>query len=110
MKGEKSYILTFNFKILKENYDLVLSDVAPNTTGHKSTDHLRISQLIYEIIDKLEILLKPKGSFICKIWKGEEEKEIIKKLKLLFENVEYFKPQSSRKESSEIFIVARNFI
>ena len=99
----------FNFDILNEDYDLVLSDIAPNTTGHQSTDHLRISQLIYEIIDKLEILLKPKGSFICKIWKGEEEKEIIKKLKILFENIDYFKPQSSRKESSEIFIVARNF-
>ena len=72
--------------------------------------HLRISQLIYEIIDKLEILLKPNSSFICKIWKGEEEKEIIKKLKILFKSVDYFKPQSSRKESSEIFIVARNFI
>ena len=105
----KENFLTFNFDILNEDYDLVLSDIAPNTTGHQSTDHLRISQLIYEIIDKLEILLKPKASFICKIWKGEEEKEIIKKLKILFENIDYFKPQSSRKESSEIFIVARNF-
>ena len=105
----KENFLTFNFNKLTENYDLVLSDIAPNTTGHKSTDHLRISQLIYEILNKLEILLKPKGSFICKIWKGEEEKEIIKKLKILFEDVDYFKPKSSRKESSEIFVIARNF-
>ncbi len=105
----KENFLTFNFNILKENYDLVLSDVAPNTTGHQSTDHLRISQLIYEIINKLKLLLKPNGSFICKIWKGEEEKEIIKQLKILFKDVDYFKPQSSRKESSEIFIIARTF-
>ena len=105
----KENFLTFNFNNLKENYDLVLSDIAPNTTGHKSTDHLRISQLIYEIINKLNILLNPNGSFVCKIWKGEEEKEIIKKLKILFEDVDYFKPKSSRKESSEIFVVARNF-
>ena len=105
----KENFLTFNFNILKGNYDLVLSDVAPNTTGHQSTDHLRISQLIYEIINKLKLLLKPNGSFICKIWKGEEEKEIIKQLKILFKDVDYFKPQSSRKESSEIFIVARTF-
>ena len=105
----KENFLTFNYNILKEDYDLVLSDIAPNTTGHKSTDHLRISQLIYEIINKLRILLKPNGSFICKIWKGEEEKDIIKKLKILFKNVDYFKPNSSRKESSEIFIIARNF-
>ncbi len=105
----KENFLTFNFNILKENYDLVLSDIAPNTTGHQSTDHLRISQLIYEIINKLKLLLKPNGSFICKIWKGEEEKEIIKQLKILFKDVDYFKPQSSRKESSEIFIIARTF-
>ena len=105
----KENFLTFNFNILKENYDLVLSDIAPNTTGHQSTDHLRISQLIYEIINKLKLLLKPNGSFICKIWKGEEEKKIIKNLKILFKNVDYFKPESSRKESSEIFIVARNY-
>tara|TARA_Y100000768_G_scaffold195519_1_gene146668 strand:+ start:110 stop:697 length:588 start_codon:yes stop_codon:yes gene_type:complete len=105
----KEDFLKYNFDNLKKNYELVLSDVAPNTTGHQSTDHLRISQLIYEIINKLKIILKIKGSFICKIWKGEEEKNIIKKLQSMFENVDYFKPQSSRKESSEIFIIARNF-
>jgi len=105
----KEDFLKYNFDNLKKKYELVLSDVAPNTTGHQSTDHLRISQLIYEIINKLKVILKIKGSFICKIWKGEEEKNIIKKLQSMFENVDYFKPQSSRKESSEIFIIARNF-
>ena len=101
--------LKYNFSNLKSKFDLVLSDVAPNTTGHQSTDHLRISQLIYEVIDRLEIILKNKGSFIFKIWKGEEEKEIIKKLKINFDKVEYFKPKSSRQESSEIFIISRGF-
>ena len=98
-----------NFTNLKNKFDLVLSDVAPNTTGHQSTDHLRISQLIYEVIDRLEIILKKQGSFIFKIWKGEEEKEIIKMLKKIFDKVEYFKPKSSRQESSEIFIISRGF-
>ncbi len=102
--------LKYNFCNLKKKFDLVLSDVAPNTTGHQSTDHLRISQLIYEIIDRLEIILKYQGSFIFKIWKGEEEKEIIKKLKKIFNKVDYFKPKSSRQESSEIFIISRGFI
>ena len=101
--------LKFNFTNLKNKFDLVLSDVAPNTTGHQSTDHLRISQLIYEVIDRLEIILKKQGSFIFKIWKGEEEKEIIKILKKIFDKVEYFKPKSSRQESSEIFIISRGF-
>ena len=101
--------LKFNFTNFKNKFDLVLSDVAPNTTGHQSTDHLRISQLIYEVIDRLEIILKKQGSFIFKIWKGEEEKEIIKMLKKIFDKVEYFKPKSSRQESSEIFIISRGF-
>ena len=101
--------LKFNFTYLKNKFDLVLSDVAPNTTGHQSTDHLRISQLIYEVIDRLEIILKKQGSLIFKIWKGEEEKEIIRMLKKIFDKVEYFKPKSSRQESSEIFIISRGF-
>ena len=101
--------LKYNFINLKNKFDLVLSDIAPNTTGHQSTDHLRISQLIYEVIDRLEIILKKQGSFIFKIWKGEEEKEIIKMLKKIFDKVEYFKPKSSRQESSEIFIISKGF-
>ena len=105
----KEDFLKYNFINLKNKFNLVLSDVAPNTTGHQSTDHLRISQLIYEVIERLKIILKNKGTFIFKIWKGEEEKEIINKLKKIFEKVEYFKPKSSRQESSEIFIVSRGF-
>ena len=105
----KEDFLKYNFTNLKNKFDLVLSDVAPNTTGHQSTDHLRISQLIYEVIDRLEIILKKQGSFIFKIWKGEEEKEIIRMLKKIFDKVEYFKPKSSRQESSEIFIISRGF-
>ena len=105
----KEDFLKYNFTNLKNKFDLVLSDVAPNTTGHQSTDHLRISQLIYEVIDRLEIILKKQGSFIFKIWKGEEEKEIIMMLKKIFDKVEYFKPKSSRQESSERFIISRGF-
>ena len=101
--------LKYDFTNLKNKFNLVLSDVAPNTTGHQSTDHLKISQIIYEIIERLKIILKNKGSLIFKIWKGEEEKEIIKKLKNIFDKVEYFKPKSSRQESSEIFIVSIGF-
>jgi len=101
--------LKYNFINLKNKFDLILSDVAPNTTGHQSTDHLRISQLIYEIIQRLEIILKNKGSLIFKIWKGKEEKEIIKMLKKIFGEVDYFKPKSSRQESSEIFIISKEF-
>ncbi len=102
----KEDFLSYNFKNQNVRFDLILSDLAPNTTGHKSTDHLKISQMIFEIINILDSTIKNKGWFIFKIWKGEEEKEIIKKLKLVFNKVEYFKPKSSRQESSEIFIIA----
>ena len=105
----KEDFLNYDFNNFKNKFDLILSDIAPNTIGHQSTDHLKISQLIYEIIDRLKFILKNKGSFIFKIWKGEEEKEIINKLKSMFNKVDYFKPKSSRQESSEIFIVSREF-
>ncbi len=105
----KEDFLKYDFKNLYKKFDLILSDVAPNTTGHQSTDHLKISQLIFEIINLLDDVLIYKGSFIFKIWKGQEEREIIQKLKKLFKNIDYFKPKSSRQESSEIFIVAREY-
>ena len=90
--------------------DLILSDIAPNTTGHKSTDHLRICSYIFDIIDILDLIANRNSSFVTKIWKGKEEDLIIKKLKSKYNQVSYFKPKSSRKDSSEIFIVAQNFI
>ncbi len=105
----KEDFLKYDFINLSNKFDLVLSDVAPNTTGHQSTDHLKISQIVYEIIDRLAIILKNKGTFMFKIWKGQEEKEIINKLKKIFDKVDYFKPKSSRQESSEIFIISRGF-
>ena len=67
----KEDFLNYDFNSFKNKFDLVLSDIAPNTTGHQSTDHLKISQLIYEIIDRLQFILKNNGSFIFKICKGE---------------------------------------
>jgi len=106
----KEDYLKFNYS-KKENYfDLILSDIAPNTTGHQSTDHLRISTMLFDIIELLDKVLIDGGVFITKIWKGSEEKELINKLKKKFKFVSYFKPDSSRKDSAEIFIVARDFI
>ena len=106
----KEDFLNFNYYQKKNYYDLILSDIAPNTTGHQSTDHLRIATMLFDIIELLEKVLVTDGSFITKIWKGSEEKEIINQLKKKFKFVSYFKPDSSRKDSAEIFIVSRNFI
>ena len=102
--------LKFNFKSFNQKYNLILSDIAPNTTGHQLTDHLKITSIIQEIIYILDYIALENSSFIFKIWKGAEEKNILNKLKEQYEKVSYYKPSSSRNESSEIFIVAENFI
>ena len=105
----KDDFLSFDYSKKENYYDLILSDIAPNTTGHQSTDHLRIATMLFDIIELLDKVLMTDGSFITKIWKGSEEKEIINQLKKKFKFVSYFKPDSSRKDSAEIFIVSRNF-
>tara|TARA_B100000965_G_C19180361_1_gene578537 strand:- start:279 stop:635 length:357 start_codon:yes stop_codon:yes gene_type:complete len=100
----------FDFNKLSKKFDLILSDIAPNTTGHKSTDHLRISSIINNIIHLLNKIASHNSSFVFKMWKGSEEKFIINKLKEKYKKVNYFKPKSSRAESVEIYVVAQKFI
>ncbi len=110
MKFIKENFLTYDYSKIPHKFDLILSDIAPNTTGHQTTDHLRISSIIEDIISVLDLIALPSSSFVFKIWKGSEEIDIINKLKKKYKKVSYFKPQSSRTKSSEIFIVALKFI
>ena len=110
IKFFKDDYLKFDYSEKENYYDLILSDIAPNTTGHQSTDHLRITNMLFDIIELLNKILINEGTFVAKIWKGSEEKDLVNKIKKKFELVSYFKPDSSRKDSAEIFIVARNFI
>jgi len=109
IKFYREDFLKFNYDKIEKSFDLILSDIAPNTTGHQSTDHLRLSSMIFDIIEILDQLMITGGVFVTKIWKGSEEKEIIKILKSKFNKVSYFKPDSSRKDSVEIFIIAENY-
>ena len=109
IKFYKEDFLKFNYDKIEKQFDLIVSDIAPNTTGHKSTDHLRISSMIFEIVNLLDKLMIKRGVFVTKIWKGSDEKDLINLLKNKFKEVSYFKPDSSRKDSAEIFIVAENF-
>ena len=89
--------------------DLVMSDMAPNTVGHRETDHLRIVGLI-EIAAEFAIdTLKPGGSFVAKAFQGGETAEVIARLKKHFEKVQHYKPKASRADSSEVFLVATGF-
>ena len=94
---------------LLNRFDVVLSDMAPATTGNKMLDATRSFQLCRAALDVAEMALKPGGSFICKIFQGEEFKEFAESVKSRFRNQRIFKPQSSRKESKEIFILGIGF-
>ena len=105
----KKNFLNYDFKLLNKKYDLILSDLAPNTTGNKQLDHLKLSSILSEIIFNLTLIADTKSNFIFKILKGIDEKNIINLLKEKYKIVKYFKPKSSRQDSSEIYIIAINF-
>ena len=110
IKFNKIDFLEFDFQLLNKKYDLILSDLSPNTTGHKQTDHLQISSLLEYLISILDMVLKKDSNAVFKIFKGTEEKYIFSSLKKKFKYVEYFKPKSSRKDSSEIYMIGKRFL
>lgn len=89
--------------------DLVLSDMAPSTTGHARTDHLRIMALAESAALFATEILAPGGAFVCKLFQGGAEKELLDRLKQHFAKVRHAKPPSSRSDSSESYIVAQGF-
>jgi 23S rRNA (uridine2552-2'-O)-methyltransferase len=89
--------------------DLVLSDMAPNTVGHRQTDHLRIVGLVEAAVDFAVEVLKPGGAFITKAFQGGETAGLLKVLNAHFDVVKHVKPKASRAESSELYLVATGF-
>lgn len=89
--------------------DVVLSDMAAPTTGHKSTDHLRIVALAEVALDFALEVLSPGGAFVSKVFAGGAEGELLVKLKKNFTSVKHAKPKASRSDSSEKYVVALGF-
>ena len=89
--------------------DIVLSDMAPNTTGHRQTDHLRIVGLVEAAVDFTLEVLVPGGTFVSKAFQGGETKGLLERLKKNFAEVRHVKPKASRAESSELYLLARGF-
>ena len=89
--------------------DLVLSDMAPSTTGHPGTDHIRIMSLADAAALFASEILAPGGAFVCKIFQGGAEKELLDQLKKDFAKVKHAKPPASRADSSETYLVAQGF-
>ena len=89
--------------------DVVLSDMAPAATGHRSTDHLRIVALAEAAFDVACRILRPGGVFVAKVYQGGAERDLLAALKLAFRTVKHAKPNASRKESSETYVIAIDF-
>lgn len=89
--------------------DLVLSDLAPWTTGHKATDHLRIVALVEAAALFAMDVLKPGGGFVAKVFQGGASQDVLDALKTRFKKVRHYKPPASRSESAETFLIAQGF-
>lgn len=89
--------------------DLVLSDMAPNTTGHIATDHIRIMGLADLALDFALKTLRPGGHFVAKLFQGGAEATMLATLKRRFTTVRHAKPAASRKDSRELYLVAMGY-
>ena len=94
--------------LFKSNVDVVLSDMAVNTTGNKNIDSIYTGELCMEAMFFSKKILKNNGKFISKIFMGSTFNEIIAKAKLIFKKVKVFKPKSSKKDSKESFIICES--
>lgn len=90
-------------------FDVILSDMAPSTSGDPSGDHHRSARLCQALLDRCQELLKPGGNLVMKVFEGEAYPELLKGAAGMFESAKGFKPKASRSESAEMYIVAAGF-
>jgi 23S rRNA (uridine2552-2'-O)-methyltransferase len=93
------------FRIVGKDFNVILSDMAPATTGSRHTDSARSFNLCQAALSIAQTRLITGGSFVCKIFQGEDFKEFSNSVKMQFNRYKIFKPQSSRKASKEIYII-----
>ena len=89
--------------------DVVLSDMAAPTMGHTGTDHLRIMGLAEAALQFAIEVLSPGGAFICKVFQGGSERELLNQLRQRFKVVRHVKPPASRSDSAELYVLATGF-
>ena len=99
-KIQDKILKTFNGKI-----DIIVSDMAENTTGNKTIDSIRTNSLCADVINFSLKSLTDKGTLVCKLFMGEDFLEVKNLAKKNFKNIDFFKPESSRSESKETYII-----
>jgi 23S rRNA (uridine2552-2'-O)-methyltransferase len=90
-------------------FDAVLSDMAPNTTGIKSLDQDRSLNLVESVFGLLPKFLRPGGNFVIKVFDSQNAQNFLKEQKNLFKEFHYLKPKSTRSISKEFFVIGKNF-
>ena len=95
--------------VLGGKADVVLSDMAAPTTGHRATDHLRTVALFEAALDTAEGVLKPGGTFVGKVFQGGAAGDLLARIKQRFRAVKHVKPPASRSESVELYLVSTGF-
>ena len=91
-------------EFFSDDLDIIVSDMAADTTGSKSLDAIRTNQLCMEVMDFSKKILKPNGVFVSKLFMGEDFEELKNLAKSTFQNINFFKPESSRDESKETYL------
>ena len=91
-------------EFFKDKLDVIISDMAADTTGNKSLDSIRTNQLCADVIIFSKNTLKPKGVLVSKLFMGEDFLQVKNLAKSIYKNVNFFKPESSRKESKETYL------
>ncbi len=89
--------------------DVVLSDMAANTTGHRQTDHIKIVALVEAAAEFAREVLKPGGAFLAKVIQGGTEGALLAQLKRDFATIKHIKPAASRADSAELYLLATGF-
>ena len=104
-----SDFLDFINDFFKQNkVDIVLSDMAVNTTGNKDLDAIKTNAIALDVVNLSKLILKTKSALLVKIFSGKDENILIKNAKELFKDIERIKPDSSRKESREMYLLCKN--
>jgi len=89
--------------------DVVLSDMSQDISGNYSIDQARSVFLCEQALSTTELVLKPGGNFVCKVFEGEDLNNFLKKIQKKYKTIKQFSPEASRKSSSEIYIIAKFF-
>jgi 23S rRNA (uridine2552-2'-O)-methyltransferase len=90
-------------------FDVILSDMAPNTSGDPQGDHFRSARLCEALLDRAPALLRPGGNLVMKVFEGAAYADLLKRTESLFQSARGFKPKASRRESAEMYIVAHGW-